>query len=344
MTDEAIDKHYKEQNKIKEQIVDKLNEKRKKYVQEKKDEFKLLSKEEQEKVKIQIMLKKNEFNYIENIIKDNELFKHIKGKYKNNKIVVVDPGSRSPMTMINTKHVRFDYRKRRRIKELKRNKYTRLRQNKFNKLIKDTQTDEILKELMKLNKKTTYFAKFIEYIGTKILFLQMIKKQQKTYSDYNNKLKWFSYINKSRHEDKLLNELESKYGKDAVFIIGDWSKRNSCIKGMCMPNMGMKRLLKKRFEVYLIDEFNTSKINYVTHKEQEHLKIPITFKREGVSVTKVKEIYSILTYQMLNKRIGCINRDFNATLNMLRIVQSLMEGKERPRDLTRTKKSINLKH
>ena len=169
----------------------------------------------------------------------------------------------------------------------------------------------------------------------------------------------YSYINKVRHEDKLLNEIEKKYGKDTIFIIGDWSNRNSCIKGISMPNMGMKRLLKKRFEVYLIDEFNTSKINHITHTEQEHLKIPECVQMQPINVPKsgpqkVEEIYSVLTYQMKHKRMGCINRDFNATLNMLRIVKSLIDGNGRPKDLMRpvyqqiksikSIKSINLKH
>jgi hypothetical protein len=335
-------------NKIKN---DNFNEKKKKYSKQKKDIFKLLPKEEQNKIRIQIMIKKNEFNYIEDIIKDKDMLKYLKHKYKNNNIVVVDPGSRSPMTMINRKHIRFEYRKRRRLKELKRTKYTRLRQNKLTKLLNETNTEELMEKLSGLNKKTTFYGKFMEYIKTKLSFLKKIANKRKEYSDYNNKLKWYSYINKERHEDKLLNELEEKYGKDAIYVIGDWSKRNSCIKGISTPNIGMKRLLKKRFEVYLIDEFNTSKINHETHKEQEHLKISVDVKQDGKIIKKVREIYSVLTYQMRNKRIGCINRDFNAVLNMMHIVKSYVNGEKRPeylqrqpKDLTKIKKSTNLFH
>ena len=44
---------------------------------------------------------------------------------------------------------------------------------------------------------------------------------EKTYNEYLKKLKWFSYVSTKRHEDKLLNELENKYGK-SIFIIGDY--------------------------------------------------------------------------------------------------------------------------
>lgn len=341
MSSDDKNEYLKKQEKDNQLKNNELQEKHKEYVKQKKAEFKLLTKEEQDKIRIQIMMKKNEFNYIDDIIKDADMLKHIQERYKKNKIVVVDPGHRSPMTMINRKHIKFEYRKRRRIKELKRLKYTRLRQNKMAKLLAETGTKDLMDKLSSLNKKTTYFGKFIKYIKTKLMFLKKITNKRNEYSEHVNKLKWYSYINQRRHEDKLLDELEKTYGKDTVFIIGDWSKRNSCIKGMSMPNIGMKRLLSKRFEVYLIDEFNTSKINYKTHEEQEHLKLCVEVKQDNKIVKKVKEIYSVLTYQMDNKRIGCINRDYNAVLNMMRIVKSYVNGKERPEDLTRTKKSTN---
>ena len=45
------------------------------------------------------------------------------------------------------------------------------------------------------------------------------------YNTYMKKLKWYAYINKRRHEDKLLNELDNIYGKNATYIMGDWSNK-----------------------------------------------------------------------------------------------------------------------
>ena len=95
--------------------------------------------------------------------------------------------------------------------------------------------------------------------------------------------------------------------------------------------------MKRRFEVYLVDEANTSKINYKTHEEQEHLKIKVKFEEDGIMVEKEKEMYSVLTFQMGNWK-GCINRDYNATKNILRVVESELEGKGRPEDLMTSKK------
>mgnify|MGYP002663477407 CR=1 FL=1 len=54
-----------------------LQEKQKEYIKQKKEEYKLLKKEEQDKNRNQIMMKKNEFNYNDDIIKDSDKLKHI---------------------------------------------------------------------------------------------------------------------------------------------------------------------------------------------------------------------------------------------------------------------------
>jgi hypothetical protein len=58
----------------------------------------------------------------------------------------------------------------------------------------------------------------------------------------------------------------------------------------------------------------------------------------------LKEMYSIFTYKMSNKNLGCINRDRNATLNMKNIVESIIKGNGRPKEFqrnTKLKKSSN---
>ena len=161
------------------------------------------------------------------------------------------------------------------------------------------------------------------------------------YSDYVNKLKWFAYIDKKRHEDNIINEITYKYGEDATIVIGDWSQTDH-IKGMRQPNVGLKRLLSKRFEVYLIDEYNTSKLNYSTKEEMKHLKVTTQYKDKGGKKQKYsRELYSVLTYKMENGNIGCINRDYNAVLNMKLIVESIINGNGRPKEYCRPKQRAN---
>ena len=50
------------------------------------------------------------------------------------------------------------------------------------------------------------------------------------------------------------------------------------------------------------------------------------------------DIHSILTFKMSNNRSECINRDYNATLNMKKITRYLLKHKIRPESYRRTSK------
>ena len=131
------------------------------------------------------------------------------------------------------------------------------------------------------------------------------------------KLKWFAYINAQRHEDKLMNELEKKYSKDAVFILGDWGNKGR-LHFISTPCIGLKRKLDERFNVYHIDEYKTSIINYKTGERCKNL------------ICDNLKIHSVLTYQTSNGRLGCMNRDKNSVNNMKKITESLLKTQKRP--------------
>jgi len=291
--------------------------------------FKELNEEQRNEIKQKIYMKRNNFSYIEDLVKIPNKRKELDERKIH--MVLGDPGIRDLLTLMGINGKRFNYSKARRLKELKRKKYNKLQKNQFTKLIKNSKNaDNTLNDLTNLNCKTNNYGKFIKYIKSKLQFNESIKNNIEEYKKYVNKLKWFSYINKRRHEDKLLNELKEMFGKDAIFIIGDWSNKSSNIKGSTMPNMGLRKLLSRVFEVYTIDEFNTSKINCYTGEVNEKLKLPVsTVNDKGETIQKITEMYSVFTYKMGNK-MGCINRDYNAVRNMKLIVESLLETKERP--------------
>jgi len=103
--------------------------------------------------------------------------------------------------------------------------------------------------------------------------------------------------------------------------------------------MGMKKLLSKRFEVYLIDEYNTSKLFNKTGKEGENMKQTIRYTKEGKEHKYDRQIHSIFTFKMSKEYKVCINRDYNACLNMIKIVKELVIKGIRPNEFTRGKKS-----
>ena len=321
-----------------------------------KDKFKNLSKKEQDKIRLKIKNNKNKFEYIEDLIKNKTNKDNMLKELQENNIKVIDPGMRSPMTILGhgtqlingksiigkirnnckKKHILFSYTSGNRITEIKRIKYIKLLNNKKKNIqYKNKSIDKIEAKLSKYSSKTTNYDKFIKYARKKIRYRLQLNKIN-CYNEYVKKLKWFSYINKKRHEDNLLNKIEKIYGKNAKFIIGDWSQQSK-IKRLGMPNMGIKKLLLKKFKCYLIDEYNTSKLNYKTEKEQENLIIKNKYEKDCKIVEKSQKLHSVFTFTMGNKGKGCINRDYNATLNLYKIVSSLLKTGKRPNKFIRNK-------
>ena len=75
-------------------------------------------------------------------------------------------------------------------------------------------------------------------------------------------------------------------------------------------------------------EFRTSCLNNKTETLCENLYIK---DKEG----KSQKLHSVLTYQMANKRKGCINRDYNSVENMIKITKYWLEHGQRPEKFTR---------
>ena len=165
--------------------------------------------------------------------------------------------------------------------------------------------------------KTMNNDKFLEYTKEKIQMRDMIATEIK-YNEYLNKLKWFAHINRCRHEDKLLNKGATIFGTDTTFILGDWSKGN-CIKYISTPNKKMKKLLMKRFDVLMIDEYKTSKLYYKNETEGDNQKVI----RKELQV----KLHSVLTFKMGNNNFTAKTNIFiNFTARII-ILQQLGHGK-----------------
>jgi hypothetical protein len=203
-----------------------------------------------------------------------------------------------------------------------------MKKYKENNKIKDEED-----KLIGYNSKTCNYEKFKEYIKKKneVNVILIKKYEERFFRQY----KWYSYINRKRTEERMVTDIQDKFGKDATLIIGDWSdkmrKTPSQIKYISTPNTGLKRKLADNFTVYNIDEFRTSKLNYKTEEVSGNLSLPNKKK-------EVREIHSILTYKTENGRQGCINRDENAVNNMIKIVESYLKDKKRPEKYTRSYK------
>ncbi len=245
-------------------------------------------------------------------------------EWKERPVVVIDPGKKSLLTMMDQENNFLSYTNRQRLKETKRLKH----QTKLLEIKKELGIEELEQELIGLNSKTCDPDYFKAYADKKIELHDRLyrKYEEKKFRQY----KWYSYIERRRSEDKLLNRIEKKYGENIVIVIGDWSIGKQMRNFISTPNLRLKRKLKEKFRVYNIDEFRTSCIHYKMKEKCENLKAEDK-KIRG----KKRTLHSVLTCKMENKRKGCINRDKNGCKNMMRIVENIRRGEERPEELKR---------
>ena len=255
--------------------------------------------------------RKIEFPYLEEL-KEDELKKIKDGGY-----LVLDPGKKNLVFMSDQKNKYLRYTNSEKLKHTKQLKYQRLLKNHKDKE-NITATENKLKDY---NSKTCNYIKFKEYIKNKN------KINGELFDKYRNdifrKYKWYAYINKKRTMDNMLNKIESTYGKDKPICYGSWEVSKQQRNFLPTPMIGLKRKIAERFQVYTLDEFRTSCLNHKTEEKCENLSLP---DKKG----NYHSIHAVLTYQMENKRYGCIQRDKNSVNNMLKLVDSWLTKKERP--------------
>ena len=304
-------KGLNKEDKIKEKAI--IKKEKELIINNKKDEQKKLRAEEKAKtikdttniksVKEKIIknTSKDEFPYIDDVNKDELQGKHI----------FIDPGKRSLLTMVDDNNKFVNYTNREHMSRTKRLIYSK----KLN-TYKDTLGINTFENtLSDFNSKSCIVEDFKKYINKK---LEVNDKVKELYN--NNKFrqyKWYSFINKKRAEDNLLNKIEKEYSKEHIIIIGDWSIGKQMSNFISTPNITLKRKLKERFKVYNIDEFRTSCLNYKTENRCENLILPSSNK-----TGKNYKMHSILTYKMENNRLGCINRDKNGCYNIKKLFYS----------------------
>ena len=320
MNQEEKEKYKLELEKIKKLKQEEIKLENKKLKQKMKDEFKKLSNEEKiivkEKMDLERKLKNYiEFPYLEEL--DEIELTSIKNNY-----VVIDPGKRTLLYMKNKDGKRLRYTNKTHIKKIKRLKYNKLLQNYRDK----NGTSKKENKLSFFNSRTCNYEKFKEYILNKNIINKELFEDYK--KDIFRKYKWYGYINRKRAETDLVKDIKKTFGNDVNIVQGDWSCGKNMRHMISTPNLGLKRKLNEYFNVYNLEEFRTSLLNYKTEEKCENLYLP---DKKGV----VRKLHSVLTFQTENKRSGCINRDENSVNNMLKIVEYYLEHKDRPEKFKR---------
>ncbi|AYV77714.1 MAG: hypothetical protein Edafosvirus1_45 [Edafosvirus sp.] len=264
---------------------------------------------------------------------------------KKRKLLYIDPGKIRLLTMIDNEGKTMKYTCGQRLRETKRYKY----REKLNKYAEKEGIKEKEKKLSEYNSKTSEYKKYIEYITEKNKIMNEVGDKYNKEEGIYKKYKWYGYINRQRSEARIVNKIKEEYGEDIIIIMGDWSEntQKKRIKRISVPGASLRRLLKENFRMYMINEYNTSKLNYKTEEETKNLiiskerRVPKYNKKKMEEVKvhnerlneedrELKRIHSVLTYKMENNRMGCINRDINSVKNMRKITKHILERGERP--------------
>jgi len=258
---------------------------------------------------------------------------------KNKKIVAYDPGLIDILYCVDSDNKdanEYRYTQDSKRKECKIKKYAKIILE-FKKEKIDVKTIiEYETELSKLNRKTLIIKDFKEYIKKKS---EINNKLYKFYEKYIfRKLKLNGYVNRKKHEQKLINNFKKIFGKpeDVIICGGDFEQKQHMKYKEPIKGKGIRRIFRDNgYKLYLVDEFRTSCMCSICKEE--------TGRCEKFQIRKNPKPYksgNILVHGLLTckKCSGVWNRDVNGATNIYRIAKNAINGIERPKYLCRVKK------
>jgi hypothetical protein len=263
---------------------------------------------------------------------------------KNKKIIAIDPNKSDILYCVdndNKEANEFRYTQDSRRKECKIKKYAKIILEFKKEKVEGKTIIEYETELSKLNRKTLIIKDFKEYIKKKS---EINYKLYKFYEKYIfRKLKLNGYINKKKHEQKMINNFTKIFGKpeEVIITIGDWEQKKQMKYKEATKGIGMRKLFRQNnYKVYLVDEFRTSCMCSICKEK--------TGRCEKFQIRENPKPYksgNILCHGLLTckKCSGVWNRDVNSATNIYRIAKNAINGLERPKYLCREKKEDNVK-
>ena len=254
---------------------------------------------------------------------------------QNKKIVGIDPGKSDIIYCIDENRETFRYTANQRRFETGAKKYRKyMYENKKRQVINGKTVIEHETQLGKTGSKTCDLEKFQEYIMNKTDVNDQLFEYYRL--SKTRKFKLNRYFNTERSESNMVNNFKKKYGSpdQTIIAFGDHTQGQRQMRGLePTKDIGMRRLLRKHgYGVYLVNEFRTSKLCHKCKCDTEKFQHEFSKKPKTFGM-------SLLVHGLIRCKNGKCgikwNRDYNASLNILEIAWSLVEGKGRPREFCR---------
>jgi len=192
-------------------------------------------------------------------------------------------------------------------------------------------------KITKLQVKTALeLLKQNEQLTMNELAIDMKKKYPTFYEKYIfRKLRLQSYRNTKRSEQKMLNNFKQIFGneKNVIICFGDYEQKYQMKFKEATKGKGMRTLFRKAgFQTYLVDEFRTSCMC-------SKCEIGICKKTMVRENPKPYRSGNVLIHGLICCKNGCgyWNRDVNGATNIYKIAYNVINNKERPNYLSRSK-------
>ncbi len=250
--------------------------------------------------------------------------------YKNNQyeqFVGIDPGIRSLYTSSNSieenKHLHITTREYRHLSKMKYNCKKRER------WYKKWGNDEYTYWQNIPSYKTTssdLMIKYCKYVFSKLdkLFNFHIKKNFRG-------LKFNAYCRSKSTLTKICKRIVNN--KKTLIGFGDFSQQHGLVKKHpTTPILKLRKELKKYGDVVLIDEYRTSKTCYKCKSEiklYRNKQIRKDRKTKELKKARMSDVHSVIRCINNECSLYCMDRDVNASKNMLYLLQLLYRGEER---------------
>jgi len=292
-----------------------------------------------------------EFSYLSN--EDRQIL----DSYKDKNIVGIDPGKQD---LIYCTDGKINYKKNGSIKP----HIFRYSQNQRRKEIKTKKYREIIKKekgptipfleslLSKASSKSCFLKNAIIYVRSRSLPDKILEDEYKR--ELYRRLKWYSYINKQKSEQKMINNFRKEFGnqKETIVCVGNWSENSPKKYNEPTKGKSIRKLFKRNgYRIYLINEYNTSKKNFLTGEDmekfikREHPKAKINKRYKGFQKLwhgllrskngKLSSESLVSIKGKSDKKHILLNRDYNGSMNIYTKAKCIVENKKIPSYLTR---------
>lgn len=202
-------------------------------------------------------------------------------RFRGKNYVTIDPGKSDLIYCMDNKNLdengnyseqgnHFRYTQNQRNKEIKNKDYL----NKVDKIKKEEKINGLTIKQYEIvlsfyNSKSCKYLEFIKFAHSKdMMYVYLFIHYSKP---IHRKFRWYRFINKQKSESKMINNFKKKFGDPTktIVIMGDYSSGSYHMKGKEPTITKNIRILFKKngYELYLINEFKTSKLCNKCHSE-----------------------------------------------------------------------------